>query len=118
MGEHDHTKFVGMTKGQFLILIISIFMAALIISVSVLSLSITTTSRDVDDVRAIAEKVEANSQRSCRAIQGAVDFWRQMLQATEHRLNDPNITPFQRASDEMMIVALLGIINKGEALNC
>lgn len=118
MGEHDHTKFVGMTKGQFLILIISIFMAALIISVSVLSLSISTTSSDVDDVRAVAAKVEANSQRSCRAIQGAVEFWRQMLQAVEHRLYTPDLNPYTRASDEMMVVALLGIINKGEALNC
>ncbi len=116
--EHDHTKFVGMTKGQFLILIISIFMAALIISVSVLSLSISTTSGDVDDVRAVADRVEANSQRSCRAIEGSVEFWRQTLRATEHRLNDPTLNPYQRASDEMMVVALLGIINKGEALNC
>lgn len=114
----EHEKFVGMTKGQFMILIASIFAAAMIISISVLSLSLTTAGADVQELQAVSKRVEANSHRSCHAIRGAVKFWRLVLSSTETALKDPAITPIARKANILYVAALKEVIRKGSALPC
>lgn len=63
-------------------------------------------------------KIQANSERSCEAIRGAVEFWKIVRATTIELLEDPILTPTERRTNEKFRNALTKVINTGSQLPC
>ena len=111
-------KFVGLTKRQFIVLLLLVAFLTTVGSTTILAIRAHDNKQEIHTVGELAKKVEANSERSCAAIQGAIAFWRLVLASTEEALTDPQMSPVVRRSNLQFAIALRDVIKKGSALNC
>jgi hypothetical protein len=62
--------------------------------------------------------LEAQTRRSCMAIDGATAFWREIRAVSQVRKSDPDRSPTQLSADERLIDALTRVISRGDQLSC
>lgn len=74
--------------------------------------------REQDRTRALALRLDTQTQKLCIAIHGAVEFWVLVRRSEREILKDPTLTPTARKSNEQFVIALNGVITRGNALAC